>query len=451
MPEGDARAAAPSPPDAAAAGAPKFGAGYTRYMLGALLVVGILNLFDRQVINVLAEPIKQELKLSDTQLGLLTGLAFALCYNLVGIPLGRYADDKRSNRVTIISVSLAVWSAMTALCGAAQNYVHLLAARIGVALGEAGCAPPAHSLIADTVPMSGRARALAIFGLGVPIGALLGKSLGGILNDEFGWRVAFMIVGLPGVALAFVLMLTLRDPRKLGHAGEPTAERIPLKDVINEVRKSKAIMNLVLAVGISSLLVTGGSVWGMIHFLRNHGLSTGTAGVWIGLSGGIAGTIGTLLGGWLADRWGPKNPARYMTAPILGMIATVPFLVLGWQSTHWMWAIFLIFLPDLFDNLYYGGAYAALQGLVSERTRATATATMFFITTLVGTGFGALTFGFASDVLQSRLGMNEGDSVRWVLTGAAFLYLAPAWFYWRASRHLPAEFEARRRAASAGG
>ncbi|MCR5876784.1 MFS transporter [Phenylobacterium sp. J426] len=195
-----------SSPSASEPQSAPFSPGYRRYLLFALLLVMILNVLDRQVINVLAEPIKQELGLTDTQLGLLTGLAFALFYNVVGIPLGRLADNARTNRVTLISASLAVWSGMTALCGAAQSFGHILLARIGVAAGEAGCVPPAHSLIADTVPLAKRARALAIFGLGVPIGALLGKAMGGVLADAFGWRSAFFIVGIPGILLAAVLL-----------------------------------------------------------------------------------------------------------------------------------------------------------------------------------------------------------------------------------------------------
>ncbi|MGA0607848.1 spinster family MFS transporter [Phenylobacterium sp. VNQ135] len=435
----------PSTPSAPPGSAAPFSPAYTRYLLFALLLVMILNVLDRQVINVLAEPIKQELGLSDTQLGLLTGLAFALFYNVVGIPLGRLADNARTNRVTLISASLAVWSGMTALCGAAQTFGHILLARIGVAAGEAGCVPPAHSLIADTVPLAKRARALAIFGLGVPIGALLGKAMGGVLADAFGWRSAFLIVGVPGVLLAALLFFTVREPRKmrLASAG-PAAERIPLREVVAEIRRSPVLVNLTLAVSTASLLVTGGSVWGMVHFIRNHHLTPGTAGVWIGLSGGIAGSIGTWLGGVVADRYGVRDPRHYMTAPILGMVLTVPLLLLAWHTNNWMLAIALLFLPDMFDNLYYGGVFAAVQSLVSDRTRATATATMLFVMTLVGTGFGALSFGFASDLLKPFAG--EGESVRWVLMGAAVLYLVPAYFYWRASRHIRREFAALRAA-----
>lgn len=412
---------------------------YSRLLLGILLVVMILNVLDRQVINVLAEPIKRDLGLTDTQLGLVTGLAFAVFYNVVSLSIGRMADDSRTNRVTLISLSLALWSGMTALCGAATNFSHIVLARIGVAVGEAGCAPPAHSLIADTVPLSRRARALAIFGLGIPLGAFLGKSLGGVLTDAFGWRSAFLVVGLPGVALALVMMLILKEPRRMGLAPviHDAAPKVPLKEVIREVRRSKTFVNLTIAVSLQSLLVTGGSVWGMIHFLRNHDLSAGQAGVLLGISGGVAGSIGTWLGGWVADRYGPRDARHYMTAPIVGMLATVPLLFFGWRTESWMLAMALILLPDMFDNLYYGGTFAAVQGLVDKRTRATATAATLFVTTLVGTGLGSLSFGFASDLLKPYVG--DHQSVRYVLMGAALLYTVPAFFYWRASVHIRRE------------
>lgn len=408
-------------------------------LLALLLATMTLNILDRQVINILAEPMRKSFQFTDTQLGLVTGLAFAVIYNLVSLPLGRFADHPRANRVTIISASLAVWSAMTALCGAAQNFGHVLLARVGVAVGEAGCAPTAHSLIAESFPQAKRARALAIFGLGVPLGAFLGKAGGGLLADAFNWRVAFLIVGLPGLLLAIALLVFIRDPRR-EEAQAPRAVA-PLGEVIREIGKSKAFVNMALAVATAMLLITGGSVWGAVHFQRSLGLSTGEAGFWLGVSGGLAGCIGAWLGGWFADRFGARDAKHYMTPAICGMIATVPFLFLGWWSPWWMLALALIFLPDLFDNLYYGGTFAAIQGLVDERIRATASATLLFTTTTIGTGLGSFSFGFASDLLKPHVG--DSESVRYVLMGAAWLYLVPAWFFWRASKFLPAELAAR--------
>ena len=401
------------------------------------MAVLTLNILDRQIVNVLAEQIKRELTLSDTQLGLLTGLSFALFHTMLSIPFGRLADNVKSNRVTIVSLALAFWSGMTALCGLAQTYWQLLLARIGVAVGEAGCVPPSHSLISDTVPKSKRASALAIFGLGVPIGALLGKALGGQLADAYGWRSAFLIVGLPGVLLAVGLYFLVREPRKqMRAAAERESSGAGLQsfgslgDALREIRRSRALRYLISAITAQQLLVTGGSVWGMIFFQRIHELSPGVAGLWIGLSGGIAGSFGTWLGGWLADRYGSRNPFHLLSPAMFGMMFTVPFLLAAWASGNWIVAIVLLFLPDAFDNLYYGGSFACLQSIVSPQYRATATAALIFVMTLVGYGFGSLSFGIASDLLYPIAG---DQSVRWVLMGAAVLYLVPAFLYWRAA------------------
>lgn len=434
-----------SPASAAAAQPPKFTPRYQRFLVGVLMFVLILNVLDRQVINVLAEPIKRDLGLSDTQLGLVTGLFFALFYNTVSIPLGRISDNLGTNRVHLIAGSLGLWSAMTAVCGMAQSFWHIVLARIGVATGEAGCVPPAHALIADTVPKARLAMALAIFGLGSPIGAFLGKSLGGVLNDAYGWRTAFFAVGLPGIVLAIFMCLFLKEPRRHDAApAKAVAPKVPLREVIAEIRGSKAFVNIILAVATAALLGAGGSVWGMIHFLRNHELSTSQAGIWLGVTGGIAGALGTWVGGVLADRWGQKNPRHYMTPQTIGLLFNVPLLFFAWSTTNWGWAIALLVLPDFLDDLYYGGTFASVQGLVSSRVRATATASMLFVTTLVGTGFGALIFGFASDLVKPWAGENE--SVRWVLMGSAFFYVVPAFFFWRAGRHLKVELD---RAAAA--
>ncbi len=380
-------------------------------------------------------------------LGLLTGLSFALFHTLLSIPFGRLADNTRSNRVRIVSFALAFWSGMTALCGLAITYWQLLLARVGVAVGEAGCVPPSHSLISDVVPKHRRASALAIFGLGVPIGALLGKALGGQLADAYGWRSAFLLVGVPGVILAVILYVTVREPRKSGVI-EPSGEGTPalrsfgsLGDALREIRRSRALRYLIAAITAQQLLVTGGSVWGLIYFQRIHELSPGVAGLWIGLSGGIAGSTGTWLGGWLADRYGSRKPLHLLTPAALGMTFTVPFLLLAWSTGNWMVAIVLLMLPDAFDNLYYGGSFACLQSIVSPQFRATSTAALIFVMTLVGYGFGSLSFGIASDLLQPIAG---DQSVRWVLMGAAVLYLVPAYLYWQAARSAQVELTALR-------
>lgn len=403
-----------------------------------LFAVLTLNIVDRQVVNILAHPISEELGLSDTQLGLLTGLAFAVFYNLAGIPIGRWSDRPATNRSRLLAGALACWSTATAACAAATSFSHLLIARVLVAASESGCVPPGHSLIADLVPATRRGRALAIFGLGVPAGALIGKAGGGVLTQAYGWRAAFLIVGLPGLVLAAIFVVAVREPRRgASLAGPP---RLPFGEVLRLVRRSPALLYMTMGTASAMLLVTGGSVWGMIHFLRNHHLDTATAGVWLGLSGGLAGVAGTWLGGWAADRYGRRNPRHLMLPATVAMLASVPLLFLAWYARDWRIALVLLFLPDLFDNVYYGGTFSALQALMPAEARATVTACFLFVVTLLGTGLGALGFGVASDWLRPVAGGSE--SVRWVLMGASLLYVVPAFCYWRAgislARELPA-------------
>jgi MFS transporter, Spinster family, sphingosine-1-phosphate transporter len=244
--------------------------------------------------------------------------------------------------------------------------------------------------------------------------------------------------------LAVFLYLFVREPRRqpTAHLAQERESAAALKsfgslaEALSEIKRSPALRYLIAAITAQQLLVTGGSVWGLIFFQRIHHLSPGVAGLWIGLSGGLAGSLGTWLGGWLADRYGARNPFHLLTPAMFGMLLTVPFLLAAWASGNWVVAIVLLFLPDAFDNLYYGGSFACLQSIVSPRFRATATAALIFVMTLIGYGFGSLSFGIASDLLQPIVG---ADSVRYVLMGAAVLYLVPAFLYWQAARHARVE------------
>lgn len=414
-----------------------------RVLLWVLLIVYIFNFIDRQVVTILAEPIKRDLGLSDTQLGLLTGLAFALFYAILGVPIARYADRANSNRVGLISLSLLLWSAMTALSGMAANFTQLLAARVGVGIGEAGCTPAAHSLISDMVPRERRASAMAFYGLGIPIGALLGMIMGGQLNDLFGWRTAFLVVGAPGVILALLVWLVLRDPR-LSHAAKalraaaPSVPQINARAALAEVLSSKAFVQLAIGAGLIAFLAYGKGVWVAILFMRNHGLSAGETGLWLGLTGGIAGLIGTWAGGRLADRYGKHDPRHMFTAPVIGIVVAAPLLFLAYRADNWVTALALLFIPGICNSLYWGPTYSVAQRLVRPHARAMATAIMVFAQNLIGLGLGPLAFGMLSDALKPFAG---ADSVRWVLYGAAWLGVFPAWFLWRASRRLKADLD----------
>ena len=413
-----------------------------RTTLWILLVVYIFNFIDRQIVNILAEPIARDLDLSDTQIGLMTGLAFALFYTALGLPIARYADRPTTNRPRLIAIALATWSAMTALCGVAANFWQLLLARIGVGVGEAGCTPPAHSLISDMVPKEKRSSALAFYALGIPIGTLLGMLIGGFLADWVGWRRAFMVVGLPGVALALVVVWLLKDPRQSPSApvaiATSVAPELSMFAAMRALMQSRAFVYLIAAGSAAAFLSYGKTTWTTIFFQRTHGMTPGEVGLWFGLAGGAAGILGTILGGWLADRYGATNRRHVLTAPAIGMAVAAPIAFLAYQATSWQLSLALLFVPTLLNSLYYGPTYSSAQGLVPLRARAVAAATVLFFQNLIGLGLGPLFFGMLSDLLQPAYGE---ESVRYVLYGAAFLGLIPAFFFWRCSLRLDEELD----------
>ncbi len=410
-----------------------------RAMLWVLLLVYILNFLDRQIVNILAEPIARDLRLSDSDIGLLTGMAFALFYTILGIPIARYADRPSTNRVGLISVSLAIWSGMTIVCGMAQNFVQLLLARIGVGVGEAGCTPAAHSLITDAVPAEKRSSAIAFYGLGIPIGSLLGLIVGGIVNDLWGWRAAFLVVGVPGLLLAVLLPLLIKEVRHgtkdaaASHPGGLTA-----MGALREVFGTRAFLYIAIAASITAFLGYGKGVWALILFQRSHGLSAGETGVLLGVVLGIAGVLGTWLGGYLADRYGKTNKRHMLTAPAIGMAVAAPILFCGYAVTEWHIAVALLFIPTVLNTAYYGPTFACAHGLVQPEARAMASAVTLFLQNLIGLGLGPLLFGMASEELKPVVGT---ESVRYVLYGAAWLGLIPAFFFWRASLRLDAELK----------
>ncbi|MCA0210098.1 MAG: MFS transporter [Proteobacteria bacterium] len=414
----------------------------TRTMLWILLIVYIFNFLDRQIVNILAEPIKADLGLSDTELGLLAGPAFAVFYALLGIPIARYADKEGTNRVRLISLALAIWSAMTAVCGLAQNFVQLLFARIGVGVGEAGCTPAAHSLISDSVAPEKRSSAIAFYGLGVPIGSLLGLIIGGIVNDLYGWRVALMLVGLPGLLLALVVLFVMREPRhsRTAEAAAAAAATVPLStgEAMREIFASRAFVYILIAASVTAFLGYGKGLWTISFFIRSHGLSTTEAGLSMAVVLGLAGVAGTWLGGKLADKFGARDKRHILTFPAYGMAVAAPVLFLGYLTEDWRVAVALLVLPTMLNAAYYGPAYGCVQGLVQPRARAVAASIMLFGQNLIGLGLGPFLFGVLSDALQPLAGQ---ESVRWVLYGAAWLGLIPAFFFWRASLRLKAELK----------
>lgn len=407
--------------------------------LWILLIVYIFNFIDRQIVNILAEPIAKDLKLSDTQIGLMTGLAFALFYTVLGLPIARYADRPGTSRPRLIAVALAIWSAMTALCGLAQNFVQLLLARIGVGVGEAGCTPAAHSLISDLVPKERRASALGFYALGIPIGTVLGMIIGGQLVDILGWRQAFMIVGLPGVAMAVIVWFVLKDPRhRVQQSSATHPADLPARDALRSIFSSRALVLLLIAASSAAFLSYGKVTWATIFFQRTHGLTPGQVGLYFGIVNGAGGILGTWLSGKIADRYGATKRQHVLTAAAIGMLLVAPTAILGYAAGDWRIALFLLFFPTFLGSLYYGPTYSSVQGLVTPQARAMASAVLLFFQNLIGLGLGPLLFGMLSDVLKPSLG---DDSVRWVLYIAASMSVIPAYFFWRCSLRLDEELD----------
>ena len=428
------------------------GRAYRSYALGLLMVIYVLNMLDRQVVSILAEPIKQELHLADWQIGVMTGLAFAVLYTFLGIPLARYAE--RGDRPLIIAAAVAVWSAFTALCGIAQNFTQLVLARIGVGVGESGCTPPALSLIADTVPKEQRASAVSVYMLGAPIGSLVGLSVGGVLTDAFGWRTAFLVVGAPGLLVALVAALTLREPRRglrAAAAASASAANAPsFRDALRELAGKRAYWFMLSGITLKSFMSYGALAFFGSFFFRNHGDElaqfaapfglgpAGFLGIALSVTAGAMAIIGTLLGGRLADRFARRDQRAYAVIPAIGAIAGLPFSIAALFSDSLLMALTFLLVPGLMNALWLGPGYGVVQSLVQPHTRATATAVVLFVANLVGLGLGPLGVGLISDLLASR-GFSSGEAIRWSMASFAVLAFPCAWLFWSARKTMREE------------
>jgi MFS family permease len=391
--------------------APEFSRAYTRYALGLLLVVYIFNFLDRQVVAILLQAIKKDLGLSDTQLGAFSGIAFAFLYSTLGIPIARLAD--RSARRSIIAGALFVWSGMTALQGLATSFWALLAARVGVGVGEAGCSPPAHSLISDLFEPKRRATALAVYALGIPLGGAIGLAGGGWLRETFDWRTALVIVGLPGVALALLVRLTLREPtRGYWEGGRAHGPQPPLAEVAAVLRARRAFVHMAIAGALHALYGYGAAAFNPAFFERVHALTPLEIGYWLGLVAATTGVLGTFLGGWLTDRLSGRDPRWYAWLPGWGTAIGIPFVFLLylWPDGHW--ALALAAPPAVLGALYLGPTFAITQALVPPHMRAQAAAVLLLILNLIGMGLGPQLVGVLSDLLAPRFG---AESIRWAL------------------------------------
>jgi MFS family permease len=427
--------------------APAPGARYRYVVLAMLILVYTLNFLDRQILGILAKPIKEEFGLTDGQFGLMSGLAFALLYTTLAIPIAWLAD--RFSRVWIMTTALTLWSGFTALCGFAGGFSQLFLARMGVGIGEAGGVAPAYSMLADYFPKHQRARALAAYAFGIPLGTAAGTLVGGLLAVQFGWRTAFIVVGLIGVALAPVFRLIVRDPRRGGAdmaVGDTTtvqAPAAPLGEVVRVLAAKPSLWLLSFGAASSSVCGYGVALWLPSFFMRSLGLTLSqTAWYYSGIAL-FGGVLGIWLGGAVADRLGAKSKAGYPLTPAVAFLISVPCFLLamnsgslvgnlgGGASLALAFAIFLI--PTGLNLAWLGPITAAVQHLAPAPMRTTASALFLLINNLLGIAVGTYYFGLVSDLLKPVFGQ---ESLRWsIYTGMGF-YLVAALLFFLASRRL---------------
>ena len=409
---------------------------YSYVVASALCVVYTFNFLDRQFLSVLAEPVRRELQLSDTQLGMLTGLMFALFYTVCGIPVAALAD--RTNRVRVMAVACGLWSLFTAACGLAMGFGTLALARIGVGIGEAGGSAPSYSIIADYFPPEQRGRGLAIYSLGVPLGTMVGAFSGGWIAAHYGWRTAFLSLGVAGLVLAPLIPLVVREPLRgrMDPTGSPDAvdETPPsLAGAIRLFVRSPTLVLTALSAGLTALVLYGMANWIPSFLMRERGMQLSQLATWFSVVAGLSMGIGTWLGGLIVDRLGTRYPASYALVPGIAILLATPFLFGVTDATDWRVALAYLIAPMVLLNMYLAPALAVMQNGVPPRYRATTGALLLFTLNLVGLGCGPLFVGMVSDALKPAFG---NDSLRHALQWLAPFFVLASLCQFAAARAL---------------
>jgi len=414
---------------------------YRWFVLVMLTLVYTFNFIDRQILVILQEPIKAELALSDAQLGLLTGFSFALVYVCAGIPIAFLAD--RSHRRNIVALSLALWSAMTALSGLVSSYGQLVAARLGVGIGEAGGSPPAHSMLSDYFPPEQRGTALSFYSTGIYIGILIGFAGGGWIAEHFGWRQAFFLVGIPGILFAVCLVALVREPIRGRWEGGVIAPKASFADTIHLLKARPSFWWIALGCAFKGFVSYGNGNFFPSFLIRNHGMSIADVGLYLGLISGLAGAIGTFLGGFLGDKLGLHDKRWYIWIPLWGTLIALPpsayILVAGDIDT----ALIVLIPTTILNTLYLGPSIAMCQTIVSPSMRAVASAILFFILNMIGLGLGPVLVGVLSDLYLPFFG---ADNLRYAMLTALVFGLFGVGCFWRGSRLLAADVRAQQAA-----
>ena len=408
---------------------------YRYYVLGMLVVVYTMNFLDRQILAILAGPIKQELQLTDSQLGLMGGLAFAMLYSTLGIPIAWLAD--RSSRRRIMAYALGIWSGFTALCGLATSFPQLFLARIGVGIGEAGGVAPAYSMVSDYFPKHQRARALSVYSLGIPIGSACGILFGGLIAKWIDWRAAFIIVGCAGLVLAPIFRYTVRDPHRGGvdAAGVPAAKVAPpaFKDVFRIISRKPTFWLMAFGAAASSVCGYGIAFWLPSFIQRSMKFTLVETALYYGAITFVGGCLGILGGGVLADKAGTKSRSAYPMIPAIAFMVAMPCFLFAVNTSSAALAFPLFLIPTALNLMWLGPVLTSIQHLVPAHMRTTASAMFLLINNLLGIAVGYYYFGAVSDALRPTYG---DESLRYAIyTGLGF-YVVSSTLFVLASRKI---------------
>ena len=403
---------------------------YRYYVLAVLTAVYTLNLVDRVLMILLLQPIKEDLHLSDTELGFLTGIAFGLFYAVVGLPIARRAD--RGNRVTISSVSIGLWGLTVMACLFVTSYPQLVAARIAAAVGESGCKPPTYSLVGDYFPNPiERTRAMAVYWLGSPLASLLAFLLGGRLNALYGWRMTFFVMGIPGLLLSLLVNRTVDEPRTHGQATrdfDPKSSHPLFLEVLGRLWQGRSTRHLSIGLILLYTMSFGLAPWYAAFLVRSHGMGTAELGIWLGLLFGLGGIAGVLLGGYSANRWFAKSEGRQMRMTAVTLAALVPCFIAFLLVPQKEGALAALVPLVLTFNLFFAPTYALLQRLVADDMRATTLAVVMLLANLIGMGVGPQVVGMLSDAFVPLAGK---ESLRYAMLIMSFVAVWAAYHFWQ--------------------
>jgi MFS family permease len=411
---------------------------YKGYVLAVLTCLTTLNYLDRVVVGLVLQPIKVDLRLSDTQLGFLTGIAFAFFYATLGIPISRWAD--RGDRVTIASLAIGLWGITVMTCLFVTTFAQLLLARISAAIGESGCIPPTYSLLGDYFPKSGeRARALAVYFAANPFSVLIGCIAGGWLTDRYGWRMSFFIIGIPGLLMALLVKFTVAEtPARLAGARSVKHEIPDVAQMLRGLWDQRSMRNLSVGYILFATLGLGLTPWYSAFLIRSHGMTTAQVGVWFGLIVGINGFVGMVLGGYVAARWLDRDERMQLRVTAVMSAVLLPCFTLFLLLPQKRQALLALMPMVLVFNCFIGPLYALMQRLVADAVRATALAIVLLLSNLIGMGIGPQIVGVLSDALEPSLG---SDSLRYGMLSMTLAALGASYYFWRASATVKDDLE----------